>query len=142
MGSTQTYKNSVPFLIGGLFSCWNQHLRDLEFTCGPWIVINEKLVKKWKYTHMWINLSTYLVLIYVIGHDLGQKVRVIQKINRWSDLKILSWKVSFCGFMKSQERILQLDHFCRHWSIKLPMKFFAPIMRYTNELQKHLVAIT
>ena len=47
------------------------------------------------------------------------------------DLKILSWKVSFCGFMESQERILQLDHFCSHWSIKLPLKFFAPIMRYT-----------
>ena len=25
---------------------------------------------------------------------------------------------------------MQLDHFCSHWSIKLPMKFFAPIMRY------------
>ena len=65
-----------------------------------------------------------------IGHDLGQRVRIIQKRNHWADLKILSWKVSFCGFMESQERILQLDHFCSHWSIKLPMKFFAPIMRY------------
>ena len=25
---------------------------------------------------------------------------------------------------------MQLDHFCSHWWIKLPMKFFAPIMRY------------
>ena len=32
--------------------------------------------------------------------------------------------------MESQERILLLDHFCSHRSIKLPMKFFAPIMRY------------
>ena len=67
-----------------------------------------------------------------IGHDLGQRVRIIQKRNRWVDLKILSWKVSFCGFKESQERILQLDHFCSHWSIKLPMKFFAPIMRYNK----------
>ena len=65
-----------------------------------------------------------------IGHDLGQRVRIIQKRNRGADLKILSWKVSFCGFMESQERILQLDHSCSHWWIKLPMKFFAPIMRY------------
>ena len=34
--------------------------------------------------------------------------------------------------MESQERILQLDNFCSHWSIKLPMKFFAPIMRYIS----------
>ena len=58
-----------------------------------------------------------------------------QKRNRWVDLKILSWKVSFCGFKESQERILQLDHFCSHWSIKLPMKFFAPIMRYSRILR-------
>ena len=32
--------------------------------------------------------------------------------------------------MESQERILQSDHFCSHWLIKLPMKFFAPNMRY------------
>ena len=32
--------------------------------------------------------------------------------------------------MESQETILQLDNFFSHWSIKLPMKFFAPIMRY------------
>ena len=25
---------------------------------------------------------------------------------------------------------MQLDHFCSHWLIKLPLKFFAPIMRY------------
>ena len=37
--------------------------------------------------------------------------------------------------MESQERILQLDHFCSHWSIKLPMKFFAPIMRYWDLTQ-------
>ena len=66
------------------------------------------------------------------GHDLGQRVRIIQKRNCWVDLKILYWKVSFCGFKESQERILQLDHFCSHWSIKLPIKFFAPIMRYTT----------
>ena len=73
-------------------------------------------------------------MLRFIGHDLGQRVRIIQKRNRWADLKILSWKVSFCGFMESQERILQLDHFCSHWSIKLPMKFFAPIMRYRTLL--------
>ena len=66
------------------------------------------------------------------GHDLGLRVRIIQKRNCWVDLKILSWKVSFCGFKESQERILLLDHFCSHWSIKLPMKFFAPIMRYNK----------
>ena len=27
---------------------------------------------------------------------------------------------------------MQLDHFCSHWSIKLTMKFFAPIMRYAK----------
>ena len=40
-----TNKNSMPFLIGGLFSSWNQHMRDLEFSCGPWIVIYEKSEK-------------------------------------------------------------------------------------------------
>ena len=29
---------------------------------------------------------------------------------------------------------MQLDHFCSHWSIKLPMKFFAPIMRYWKDI--------
>ena len=34
----------------------------------------------------------------------GQRVRIIQKRNRCNDLKILSWKVSFWGFMESQEK--------------------------------------
>ena len=75
------------------------------------------------------------VKLETTGHDLGQRVRIIQKRNRWADLKILSWKVSFCGFMESQESILQLDHSCSHWWIKLPMKFFAPIMRYSLPFQ-------
>ena len=33
---------------------------------------------------------------------------------------------------------MQLDHFCSHWLIKLPMKFFAPIMRYkATNVQKY-----
>ena len=70
----------------------------------------------------------------------GPKSRNHPKKHHWVDLKILSWKVSFCGFKESQERILQLDHFCSHWSIKLPMKFFAPIMRYRYEIRRKYVA--
>ena len=86
----------------------------------------------WEYTRTNLieNYYKFASTQHTIGHDLGQRVKIIQKRNRWADLKILSWKVSFCGFMESQERILQLDHFCSHWSIKLLMKFFAPIMRY------------
>ena len=98
-----------------------------------------------------INCRSFIFFIYYgvlskifssfIGHDLGQRVKIIQKRNRWVDLKILSWKVSFCGFKESQERILQLDHFCSHWSIKLPMKFFAPIMRYNGVMTFFLGAV-
>ena len=31
---------------------------------------------------------------------------------------------------------MQLDHFCSRWSNKLPMKFFAPIMRYEKNMKK------
>ena len=59
-----------------------------------------------------------------IGHDLGQRVRIIQKRNRSVDLKILSWKVSFCGFKESQGRNLQLDHSCSHSKIVLAKMLF------------------
>ena len=48
------------------------------------------------------SLSTYTKTLFLgclymlgirvspIGHDLGQRVRIIQKRNRWVDLKILS----------------------------------------------------
>ena len=43
--------------------------------------------------------------------------------------KILSGEFSFHSLTKLRERILQLNQFCIHGTIKLPKKFFAPIMR-------------
>ena len=80
--------------------------------------LNEKnVLQAHKFRYLFFMVLNYQnnTTTLSIGHDLGQRVRIIQKRNRFkiidlADLKILSLKVSFCGFMESQERIL-------HWII-------------------------
>ena len=51
-----------------------------------------RLILDTAYPILYFPFSSGLIKrnLALIGHDLGQRVRIIQKRNRWADLKILS----------------------------------------------------